>query len=105
MNMPIPLQHILIFSTLLFAIGVYGVLVRRNVIGILISIELITNAVNVNLIAFSRTHALHPETGQVFVVFTITLAAIAATVGLAIVLALYRLRRTIYTDEINLLKW
>ena len=103
--MPVPLQHLLIFSTLLFSIGVYGVLVRRNVIGILISIELILNAVNVNLIAFGRANTTHPEMGQVFTVFTITLAALAATVGLAIVLALYRLRRTIYTDEVNLLKW
>ncbi len=103
--MLIPLPHILIFSTLLFAIGVYGALVRRNVIGILISIELILNAVNVNLIAFSRTTALDPVMGQVFVVFVITLAATGATVGLAIVLALYRVRRTVYTDEVNLLKW
>ena len=102
--MPIPLPHILIFSTLLFAIGVYGVLVRRNVIGILISIELILNSVNVNLIAFSRVHA-NPEIGPVFAIFVITLAATAATVGLAIVLALYRVRKTIFTDEINLLKW
>ena len=103
--MLIPLEHILIFSTLLFAIGIYGVLVRRNVIGILISIELILNAVNVNLIAFGRVHVLKPEVAQVFVVFVITLAAVAATVGLAIVLALYRVRRTVYTDEMNLLKW
>ena len=103
--MLIPLPHFLIFSTLLFAIGVYGALVRRNIIGILISIELILNAVNVNLIAFSRTTALDPVMGQVFVVFVITLAATGATVGLAIVLALYRIRRTIYTDEVNLLKW
>lgn len=103
--MLIPLQHILIFSMLLFAIGVYGTLVRRNVIGILISVELILNAVNVNFIAFSRTGAASPVMGQVFVVFVITLAALGATVGLAIVLALYRIRRTVYTDEINLLKW
>ena len=103
--MPIPLQHILIFSTLLFSIGIYGALVRRNIIGILISIELILNAVNVNLIAFSRIHPLNPEMGQVFAVFVITLAATAAAVGLAIVLALYRIRRTVYTDEVNLLKW
>lgn len=103
--MPIPLEHILIFSTLLFAAGAYGVLVRRNVIGILISIEIILNSANVNLIAFSRAHTLNPAMGQVFVVFVITLAAIAATVGLAIVLALYRVQRTVYTDEINLLKW
>ena len=102
--MLIPLPHILIFSTLLFAIGVYGALVRRNIIGILISIELILNAVNVNLIAFSR-HLQNPLMGQVFAIFVITLAAIGATVGLAIVLALYRVRRTIYSDEINLLKW
>ena len=103
--MLIPLPHILIFSTLLFAIGIYGTLVRRNVIGILISIELILNAVNVNFIAFSRTSAANPVTGQVFTIFVITLAALGATVGLAIVLALYRIRRTVYTDEINLLKW
>lgn len=103
--MLIPLPHILIFSTLLFAIGVYGALVRRNIIGILISIELILNAVNVNLIAFSRATSPDPVMGQVFVVFVITLAATGATVGLAIVLALYRIRRTVYTDEINLLKW
>ncbi len=103
--MPIPLEHILIFSTLLFSIGLYGVLVRRNVIGILISIELILNAVNVNLIAFSRVHTLNPEMGQVFAIFVIALAALAATVGLAIVLALYRVKQTIYADEVNLLKW
>lgn len=103
--MLIPLEHILIFSTLLFAIGVYGVLVRRNVVGILISIELILNSVNVNLIAFSRSNALDPVMGQVFAIFVITLAAVGATVGLAIVLALYRIKRTVYTDEINLLKW
>lgn len=103
--MLIPLEHILIFSTLLFAIGIYGILVRRNVIGILISIELVLNAVNVNLIAFSRATAQNPVIGQVFTIFVITLAAVAATVGLAIVLALYRVRRTVYTDEVNLLKW
>ncbi|MDP3921606.1 MAG: NADH-quinone oxidoreductase subunit NuoK [Candidatus Omnitrophota bacterium] len=96
--MIIPLEHILMFSTLLFAIGVYGTLVRRNLIGILISIELILNAVNVNLVAFSRTTALSPDTGQIFTFFVIALAAAAAAVGLAIVLALYRTSRTIFTD-------
>ena len=103
-KMLIPLEHILIFTTLLFAIGIYGALVRRNVVGILISIELILNAVNVNLIAFARANG-NPIAGQVFAIFVITLAATAATVGLAIVLGLYRVRRTVYTDEINLLKW
>ena len=103
--MLIPLQHLLIFSTLLFSIGIYGALVRRNVIGILISIELILNAVNVNLIAFARANPSGTVVGQTFVLFVIAMAAVGATVGLAIVLALYRVRRTVYTDEVNLLKW
>jgi NADH:ubiquinone oxidoreductase subunit K len=103
--MLIPLEHLLIFGALLFAIGIYGTLVRRNMVGILISIELILNAVNVNLIAFSQSTSLEPVMGQVFAIFVITLAATAATVGLAIVLALYRIRRTVYADEVNLLKW
>ncbi len=101
----IPLEHILIFSLLLFAIGIYGALVRRNIIGILISIELMINAANINLIAFSKYTSASPETGQIFTLFTIALAATAAAVGLAIVLALYRVKKTIYTDEVNLLKW
>lgn len=103
--MLIPLNHLLIFSALLFVIGVYGVLVRRNIVGVLMSIELILNSVNVNLIAFARVHPSSEVMGQVFVVFTITFAAIAATVGLAIVMGLYRVSRTVYTDEVNLLKW
>lgn len=103
--MILPLEHLLIFAAVLFSIGIYGALVRRNIIGILISIELILNAVNINLVAFSRTTSLAPETGQIFAFFVIALAAAGAAVGLAIVLALYRIRKTIYTDEINLLKW
>ena len=103
--MLIPLEHLLVFSTLLFVIGIYGALVRRNIIGVLISIELILNAVNINFVAFSRTTAVSPETGQIFAFFVIALAAAEATVGLAIVLALFRVRKTIFTDEINLLKW
>jgi len=101
----IPLQHYLIFGAILFAAGVYGALVRRNIIGILISIELILNAVNINLVAFSKTTSISPETGQIFAVFVIALAAVGAATGLAIVLALFRVRRSIFTDEINLLKW
>ena len=103
--MIIPLQHLLILGAILFVAGIYGVLVRRNVIGILMSIELILNAVNINLVAFSRTTSLAPETGQIFAIFVIALAAAAAAVGLAIVLALYRVRKTVYSDEINLMKW
>ena len=103
--MIVSLQHILIFSLLLFAIGIYGALVRRNIIGILISIELMLNAANINLIAFAKSTSLAPETGQIFALFVIAIAATAAAVGLAIVLALFRVRKTIYTDEVNLMKW
>lgn len=103
--MIIPLEHLLIFSAILFVIGTYGAIVRRNVIAILLSIELILNAVNVNLVAFSRTTSLSPETGQIFVLFVISLAAAAAAVGLAIILALFRVKKTIFSDEIHLLKW
>ena len=103
--MIIPLPHLLIFGALLFSAGVYGALTRRNTIGILISIELILNAVNINLVAFSRSTSLAPETGQIFALFVMAVAAAAAAVGLAIVLALFRVRKTVMTDEINLLKW
>lgn len=103
--MIIPLEHFLIFGAVIFTIGIYGALTRRNLIGILISIELILNAVNINLIAFSRTHADNPVAGQIFAFFVIAMAAAAAAVGLAIVLALFRVRKTILSDEIDLLKW
>ncbi|OGW78373.1 MAG: NADH-quinone oxidoreductase subunit K [Omnitrophica bacterium GWA2_52_8] len=103
--MIIPLEHYLIFGAVLFTIGIYGILVRRNIIGILISIEMILNAVNVNLVAFSRSTSASPETGQIFAIFVIALAAAAAVVGLALVLALFRVRKTVLTDEITLLKW
>jgi len=103
--MIIPLEHLLCFGTILFTIGIYGALVRRNIIGILISIELILNAVNVNLVAFSKTTSLAPETGQIFAIFVITIAAAGAAVGLAIVLALFRVRKTVFSDEITLMKW
>ncbi|HTL47303.1 MAG TPA: NADH-quinone oxidoreductase subunit NuoK [Verrucomicrobiae bacterium] len=103
--MRIPLEHYLLFSLLLLVLGVYGVMTRRNAIAVLISIELILNAVNVNLVVFSRTTSLSPETGQIFAFFVIALAAAGAAVGLAIVLALYRNRKTIQMDEIHLMKW
>ena len=103
--MNIPLEHLLIFSIILFGIGIYGALVRRNIIGILISIEILLNAVNINLAAFSRYTSLEPETGQVFAMFVIAIAAASAAVGLALVLALFRMRKTVFSDEIDLLKW
>ena len=103
--MMVPLQHILIFSAMLFVIGIYGAISRRSIIGVLISIELILNSVNINLVAFSQTTSFAPETGQIFAIFVMTLAAAGATVGLAIVMALFRVKKTVLTEEINLLKW
>ena len=99
------INHFLIFTTLLFLIGLYGALTRRNMIGILMSIEIMLNAVNLNFIFFSRFLDVPAETAQVFAIFVIVLAAATAAVGLAIVLQIYRNQKTIYTDEIDLLKW
>jgi len=100
--MPVPPGHVLIVSLLLFAIGVLGVLTRRNAIVILMSIELMMNAANLNLIAFSRQ--LNAISGQVFAVFTIAVAAGEVAVGLAVVLAMFRNRDSIYVDDVRLLK-
>ncbi|MCZ6779420.1 MAG: NADH-quinone oxidoreductase subunit NuoK [Acidobacteriota bacterium] len=99
----IPTSEVLIFSMALLCIGVLGVLTRRNAIVILMSIEMILNAANINFIAFSQT--LNNLVGQIFGVFVIVVAAAEAAVGLAIVIALYRNRGTINVDEINLMKW
>ena len=101
----IPINHLLVFTSLLFFVGLYGVLTRRNLVGILISIEIMLNAVNINFVAFSSLLQASPELGQIFVIFIIVLAAATAAVGLAIVMAIYRNQKTIYTDEIDLLKW
>jgi NADH-quinone oxidoreductase subunit K len=92
----------MLLSAALFMIGVIGVVVRRNIIIIFMSIELILNAVNINLIAFSNQ--LHNATGQVFAVFVIAVAAAEAAVGLGIILAFYRNKETINIDEMNLMR-
>ena len=99
----IRLPLVLLFSAALFAIGVYGVLARRNAVLVLMSIELMLNAVNVNLVAFGQY--LGDVTGQVFALFVITVAAAEVGIGLAIVILIYRNRETINIDEVNLLKW
>ena len=99
----IRLPLVLFFSAALFSIGVYGVLARRNAVLVLMSIELMLNAVNVNLIAFSQL--LRDLTGQVFALFVIAVAAAEVGIGLAIVLLIYRNRETINVNEVNLLKW
>ncbi len=96
-------HHYLILSLILFAIGILGVLTRRNVIIILMSIELMLNAANLNFIAFSRE--LVDLTGQVFAIFTITVAAAEVAVGLAILIALFRNRETVDVTQIQLMKW
>jgi len=101
--MMLSIEHYLVLSLALFTIGVVGVLTRRNVIVILMSIELILNAVDVNLIAFSRLHG--SVDGQVFAIFVIVAAAAEAAVGLGIVLAFFRKRKNVSADEMDLLKW
>ena len=95
--------HYSLLSAALFMIGVIGVLVRRNIIIILMSIELILNAVNINLVAFSAQ--LQDISGQVFVVFIIAVAAAEAAVGLGIILAFYRNKETVNIDEMSLMRW
>lgn len=93
----------LILAAALFTIGVIGVLTRRNIIIIFMSIELILNAVNINLVAFSRYWGQF--TGQIYAIFVITVAAAEAAVGLGIIIALFRNKETVNADEIDLLKW
>ncbi len=99
----LPIGHYLFLSLALFMIGVVGVVTRRNVIVVLMSIELILNAVNINLVAFSRLYG--DVAGQVFALFIISDAAAEATVGLGIIIAFFRNRETVLADEMDLLKW
>ncbi len=112
--MQIGLNHYLALSAVLFCIGLYGALAKRNTVAILMCIELMFNAVNISLVAFLRfvqpagtgAAAIAGQlTGQVFALFIITVAAAEAAVALAIILAIYRSRRTVDVEEVNLLKW
>jgi NADH-quinone oxidoreductase subunit K len=95
--------HYMLLSSALFVIGVIGVMVRRNIIIIFMSIELILNAVNINLVAFAAQ--LQNVIGQVFAIFVIAVAAAEAAVGLGIILAFYRNKETVNIDEMNLMRW
>jgi NADH:ubiquinone oxidoreductase subunit K len=99
------LEHYLILSAVLFSIGLFGVLTKRNAVVILMCIEIMLNAVNITMVAFSRFVTPSLLTGQVFAIFIIVVAAAEAAVGLAIIIALYRSRETIDITKINLLKW
>jgi NADH-quinone oxidoreductase subunit K len=102
--MAIPINWFLVLAAGLFCIGLYGVLSRRNAIGILMGIELMLNAVNINLITFWRYINPLRLTGQVFAIFVFTVAAAEVAVGLALVIAIYRNRDTVIIEEIDLLK-
>ena len=98
----IPLSWYLILAAGLFSIGLFGVLSRRNAVAILLGVELMLNAVNINLVAFARFSA--DVTGMVFTVFTICITVSEAALGLAIVILLFRVRRTVMADHLDLLK-
>jgi NADH-quinone oxidoreductase subunit K len=101
----IPLSYWLIFSALLFCIGLYGVMSRRNAVGILMGIELMLNAVIVNLLAFWRYNAPDEMAGQVFGIMVFAVAAAEVAVGLALVISIYRRHDTVVADEIDMLKF
>ena len=99
----VPLSHYLILSAILFVIGVMGVLLRRNVIVVFMSIEIMLNAVNISLIAFDKYYNQHD--GQIFSFMVICVAAAEVSVGLAIVISMFRNKPTVNLDEFNLMKW
>jgi len=98
----VPLSAYLVLAALVFAIGLFGVLTRRNAVGILLGIELMLNAVNINLVAFSRFHG--NLAGLIFTLFTIAITVAEIAVGLAIVIVIFRVRRTIEADHLDLLR-
>ena len=101
----VPLRWYLIVAAALFCIGVYGVLARRNSVGVLMGVELMLNDVNINLVAFWRYLSPDSTTGQVFALFVLVVAAAEAVVGLALIISVYRDRRSIDAEQIDLLRW
>src|SRR5438477_7089257 len=102
----VPLRHVLVLGAILFSVGLYLALSKRNAIGVLMGVELMLNAVNVTLLAFARyVVSPRPLDGQVFAVFVITVAAAEAAVALALAVAIYRHRETVNIDEIDVLRW
>lgn len=99
----ITITHYLVLSAILFTLGTVGVLIRRNAIVIFMCIELMLNAVNISFVAFA--HYLHSMQGQLFVFFTMTVAAAEAAVGLAIIVAVFRNKETVNIDDMNIMKW
>lgn len=101
----VALEHYLILSAILFSIGLYGALAKRNAIIILMSIELMLNAVNISMVAFSRYIVPELLTGQVFAIFIMVVAAAEVAVGLAVIMAIYRHFEAVDTSRIDLMKW
>ena len=101
----VPLWMYLFVAAALFCIGAYGVLVRRNAVAILMCIELMLNAVNINLVAFWRYLTPQVMSGQAFAAFVFVIAAAEAAVGLALIIAIYRSRRSVIVEDVDLLKW
>ncbi|MBZ0296892.1 MAG: NADH-quinone oxidoreductase subunit NuoK [Anaerolineae bacterium] len=101
----IPLWMFLLVAAALFCIGVYGVLSRRNAVAVLMGVELMLNAVNINLVAFWRYMTPLNMSGQAFAAFIYVVAAAEAAVGLAIVISVYRNRRSVIVEDVNMLKW
>ncbi len=103
--MTVGLTQYLILAVVLFSIGIFGALAKRNAVAILMSIELMLNAVNIMLVAFSRYVVPTALTGQIFALFIITVAAAEAALGLGIIIAIYRSRHTVNVEEVDLMKW
>ncbi len=103
--MTITLTHYLILSAVLFAIGMFGVMTRKNAIGILMSLELLFNAVNINMVAISRYNPDPLLSGQIFTLFIIAVAAAESVIGLAIILAIYKKRQTVNADDMDIMKF
>lgn len=102
---PVTLNHFLVLSALLFSLGLYGALAKRNAVAILMCIELMLNAVNIALVGFARYVPPGNLAGQVFALFVITVAAAEAAVALAIIIAIYRSRQHVSAEDVNLMKW
>lgn len=104
--MSVGLEHYLVLASILFCIGIYGALTKRNAVVILMCIEIMLNAINITLAAFSKylVEDVVLLSGQIFVIFVLVVAAAEAVVGLAIIMAIYRSRRTVDPDEIDLMK-
>ncbi len=100
-----PVQWVMVLTAFLFSVGIYGVLARRNAVLVLMSIEVMLNAVNINLVAFNAMLQDSTLAGQIFALFIIAIAAAEIGVGLAIVILIYRNRTTVSIDEVSLMKW